>query len=152
MSLDTYIDGTPCIVKTLRPKGIGWRELPMDKRFSMGFPSRAFMHDQSGLAVISAVEVAKDDGPEKGFEYHISISKRQMNGSGCRATSNEAKWVLRQFELDGAEEDNHVPNGFVRNFWRPVVENLVGLECPCKDEEPAILEDKGDYVWRAIKE
>lgn len=53
------------------------------------------------------------------------------------------------FQLDnGWEEDNHVPYGIARNFWRPLAENLVGIECKCKEEEPAIVEDKGDYVWR----
>jgi len=88
-----------------------------------------------------AVEV-----PDKkiGFEYHISITKMGMK----RCDSNEAKWVLRQFGLDGWEEDNHVPYGVARHFWRPVAENLVGLECKCKADEPEIVEDKGDYIWR----
>lgn len=50
--------------------------------------------------------------------------------------------------LEGAEEDNHVPHGKVRNFWRPVAELLVGKECECKAEEPVIREDKGDFIWR----
>lgn len=151
---DTYADGTPCIVKVLTPKGDGWREIPMDKRYSLGFPSRAFIH-KSNLAVISAVEVASEPGMDKGFEYHISISKQLPTRIGtvqARCDSNEAKWVLDQFGLEGAEEDNHVPNGLVRNFWRPVADRLVGLECPCKEEEPAIREDKGDFVWRPVRE
>jgi hypothetical protein len=144
---DTYADGTPCIVKVLTPKGDDWREIPMDKRYSLGFPSRAFIH-KSNLAVISAVEVASEPGMDKGFEYHVSISKQFPGGFSGRCDSNEAKWVLDQFGLDGAEEDNHVPHGIVRNFWRPVADRLVGIECPCKAEEPAIREDKGDFVWR----
>jgi hypothetical protein len=149
--VDTYADGTACPVRVLTPKGDGWREIPMDKRYSMGFPSRAFFHDESGLVVISAVEVAFEPGMDKGFEYHISISKQHGNGVKGRCTSGEAKWVLRQFQLDGSEEDNHVPNGIVRNFWRPVAENLVGIECACKDEEMAIREDKGDFIWRPVQ-
>lgn len=30
----------------------------------------------------------------------------------------------------------------------PVAENLIGLQCAGKESEPAIIEDKGDYVWR----
>jgi hypothetical protein len=146
---DTYADGTLCIVKVLTPKGEGWREIPMDKRYSLGFPSRAFVH-KSNLAVISAVEVASEPGMDKGFEYHVSISKQFPAGLSGRCDSNEAKWVLDQFGLDGAEEDNHVPHGIVRNFWRPVADQLVGIECPCKEEEPAIREDKGDFVWRPV--
>lgn len=100
--------------------GSGWRELPMDKRYTLGFPSRAFIH-KSNLAVISAVEVVSEPGMDKGFEYHISISKQRPDGEGTRCDSNEAKWVLDEFGLDGAEEDNHVPYGVVRNFWRPVL-------------------------------
>lgn len=77
----------------------------------------------------------------------MSISRHKA-GKAARCTSLQAKEILRQFGLDGAEEDNHVPHGIVRNFWRPVADRLVGLECACKAEEPAIVEDQGDYVWR----
>jgi hypothetical protein len=144
---DTFADGTRSIISVLRPKGDGWRELPCDKQFTMGYPARLFYHSQQSLTVISAVEVASDGKIDKGPEYHISIS-RQMDDGPRRCDSNQAKWVLAQFGLDGAEEDNHVPHGVVRNFWRPVATGLVGLECECKAEEPAIREDKGDFVWR----
>lgn len=149
---DTYIDGTRCIVPVLTPKGPGWREIPMDKRYTFGYPSRAFIHRDSRIAVISAVEVASEPGIEKGFEYHLSLSKQYTDGTMGRCDSNEAKWALDQFGLEGSEEDNHVPHGTVRNFWRPVAEALVGMECPCKAEEPAIKENKGDYIWRPASE
>jgi hypothetical protein len=93
--------------------------------------------------------VASDGKVDKGPEYHVSISKQLFAGP-TRCTSDEARWVLEQFGLDGAEEDNHVPGGVVRNFWRPVATGLIGLECECKAEEPAIREDKGDFVWRPV--
>jgi hypothetical protein len=126
------------IIKPLKPKGRGWIEISTDAMLHQ-YPTRAFQYD--GLCVISAVEV-----PEKeiGFEYHISITKFGMR----RCDSNEAKWVLKQFGLEGWEEDNHVPYGIARHFWRPVVENLVGMDCKCKADEPEIVEDKGDYIWR----
>ena len=144
---DTYADGTRSITSVLRPKGAGWQEIPTDKRFSMGYPLRAFFYEARNLAVMSAVEVADDGKIDKGPEYHLSISKQLPSGP-ARCDSNEAKWVLGQFGLDGAEEDNHVPNGVVRNFWRPVATGLVGLECECKAEEPEIKENKGDFIWR----
>jgi hypothetical protein len=144
---DTFADGTRSIISVLRPKGDGWRELPCDKQFMFGQPARLFYNSQQSLAVISAVEFASDGKIDKGPEYHISIS-RQLNGGPRRCDSNQAKWVLDQFGLDGAEEDNHVPHGVVRNFWRPVATGLIGMECECKAEEPAIREDKGDFVWR----
>lgn len=144
---DTFAGGVRSIVSVLRPKDDGWRELPCDKRFSMGYPARMYFHVRTCIAVISAVEVADDGKIDKGPEYHISISKQTIAGPR-RCDSNDSKWVLDQFGMDGAEEDNHVPHGVVRNFWRPVASGLVGLECECKAEEPAIREDKGDFVWR----
>lgn len=146
--IDTYADGTRSIVAVLRPHGEGWEEFPGAKAYSLGYPCRAFYHNRSRLFVMSAVEVANDaDGIDKGPEYHISISKQLVSGP-TRCDSNEARWVLAQFQLDGAEEDNHVQSGKVRNFWRTVATGLIGLECACKAEEPAIIEDKGDFVWR----
>lgn len=132
------------IIKPLVPKG-SWIEIST-QGLNSNWPTRAFRHGE--LCVISAVEV-----PEKeiGFEYHISITKNGMK----RCDSQEAKWVLKQFGLDGFEEDNHVPYGIARHFWRPVAEKLVGMECKCKNTEPTIIEDKGDYIWRpdnSIKE
>lgn len=147
-SVDTFA-GTAvrAITQTLRPRGSGWSEvnfrLPHN---NFGFPSRTYEHRKSGLVVISSVETMSDE--DKGPEFHISISL-QRNGRGCRCDSNTAKWVLDQFGLDGAEEDNHVPGGIVRNFWRTVAAPLIGMECECKEAEPAIVEDKGDFVWRA---
>jgi hypothetical protein len=139
----------PCIIQPLTPAGSGWRRLPpVAKWITFGYPAIAFFHE-SGLCVISAVEVAEDkDQIKRGAEYHISISKETPNGQKLRCDSNEANLVLSQFKLAGAIEDNHVPGGFVRNFWRPVAEPLVGMECVCKEDEPAIREDKGDFVWR----
>lgn len=67
-----------------------------------------------------------------------------------RCTSADALWVLAEFDLLDAKEDNHVPGGKVRNWWRPVADHLSGYECPCTDEEPAVRENKGDYVWRGV--
>jgi hypothetical protein len=147
---DTFAGtGIQSIIKPLAPKGSGWREVPADQRFSGGHPLRAFMHT-SNIFVMSAVEYVGDTGQEPGQEYHISISRPASPGVVARCTSNEAKWVLRQFRLEGALEDNHVPGGKVRNYWRPVADPLVGKVCPCNEEEPAIVEDKGDFVWRGI--
>jgi hypothetical protein len=137
------------IIKPKRPKGEGWRQLPkLEAWVTYGYEGEAWQH-KSGLSVISAVEVAADEGGiSKGPEYHISVSVMGQR----RATSAEAAWVLHQFDAEGAEEDNHVPNGIVRNFWRPVAEGLIGIECACKADEPAIKEDKGDYIWRGVTE
>ncbi len=139
------------IIKPLRPKNEdGWMRWPVPQvMYRSGYPCERWFHGLRALQVLSAVEVATDkDGSSNGPEYHISISRAALGLDGPqRCSSAEAKWVLRQFELDGAEEDNHVPGGKVRNFWRPVAESLVGKECACKADEPAIVEDKGDFVW-----
>lgn len=148
---DNFIDGTRSITAVLRPKGSGWEEIPGANKFTLGFPARSYFHRRSNLFVISAVETVSDGKIDKGPEYHISISKPVAPGVSARCDGNDAKWVLDQFGMDGAEEDNHVPGGKVRNFWRPVASRLIGLECECKGDEPAIIEDKGDFIWRPVQ-
>jgi hypothetical protein len=144
---DTFADGIRSIITVLRPQVAGWREVPCELPGISNGPHRMFFHDGHSLAVISAVEVT-DELPAKGPEYHLSISKQHRTRGTLRCTSDEARLVLRQFRLDGALEDNHVPGGMVRNFWMPVATNLIGLECACVADENAIREDKGDFVWR----
>lgn len=135
------------IIKPKWPTAPGWRRVSM-----AGIPcglvgggAEAWANDAVALGVISAVEVASEGHglPALGPAYHLSISR-----FGERCSSADALWVLAQFDLADALEDNHVPNGRVRNFWRYVAENLSGHACACVDVEPAIREDKGDFVWR----
>lgn len=130
-------------------KIVGWRLLnripPNTTTFmNFGYGFDIWRYPARGLTVVSAVEVSEDHHQGRRPDYHISISK-----DGERCNSNEAKFVCKVFDMEDAEEDNHVPNGKVRNFWKPVAENLIGDLCPCKESEPAMVEDKGDYVWRA---
>lgn len=125
----------------------GWRRVkgavaPLE---AGGYPYEIWAHDANGLGVISAVEVAAE-GPGTaalGPAYHISVS-----AFGARCSSADAVWTLAQFDCADALEDNHVPNGRVRNFWRYVADSLSGRVCACADAEPEIREDHGDYVWR----
>lgn len=139
------------VVQSLKPKGGGWVEMPDPRVPGLAVESitaTAWLHREYGFFVISAVEkVAEPDGIDRGPEYHLSFSRQTGNGP-VRIDTNEANWILDQFGLVGAFEDNHVPHGKVRNFWRTVREDLIGLECVCNDEEPAIRESKGDYIWR----
>lgn len=139
------------IIKPKRPVGPGWQQFePPPQWVTMGYVGESWGHIETGLYVISAVEVAKDEGGvSKGPEYHLSMSQ-QSTREVRRCSSADALWVLAQFDLLDAEEDNHVPDGKVRNWWRPVADHLVGIECACKADEPAIREDKGDYVWRGV--
>lgn len=146
---DHFIDGIQSITRVLRPRFAGWFEVPTNPRLlELGGIARTFIHEARHISVISAVEHPVDGKIDKGLEYHLSVARLSPNGP-MRCSSDTARWVQRQFGLDGAEEDNHVPGGVVRNFWRPVADRFVGLECECKDDEPAIVEDKGDFIWRA---
>jgi hypothetical protein len=148
---DTFADGVQSIIAVPRPRLPGWREVPTDGLPArLNGPVRAFVHDETLLAVLSAVEFI-DDGKVDGPEYHLSISRQHRTLGMRRCSSVEARWVLVQFGLDGALEDNHVPHGLVRNFWRPVADPMVGRECLCVEDENAIREDKGDFVWRAAR-
>lgn len=125
-------------------RALGWR-VPPDLA-ALGYPIEAWTHPQSGLFALSAVEVAREPGKaDIGPEYHLSIS---LNGQRC--SSADALWALAAFGLTDAKEDNHVPSGRVRNFWRPVADSLSGYECKCVEDEPAIREDRGDFVWRGV--
>lgn len=138
------------IINPKRPNNAAWVRCPPPPKWaSLGFPAESWAHPDSRLCVISAVEVAMDaDGIDRGPEYHISMSLQSLQGDIERCTSADALWILAQFDVLDAEEDNHVHGGKVRNWWRPVADRLVGLKCGCKEAEPAMRENKGDYVWR----
>lgn len=135
----------PSIINPLQPTGEKWVRMPVPQMPISPNAVELWRHPD-GFAVITSVEMAEAEGIDSPLElhYHVSISGRNRT----RVDSNDARWVLTQFGMEGAEEDNHVPYGFVRNFWRPVNDNRVGIECACKEDEPAIREDKGDFVWR----
>lgn len=140
------------VIQPLEPIRAGW-ECWGEHTVMFGYPCKRWYHQASAIQVLSAVEVATDkDGSSNGPEYHVSVSRLRYPFSRVaqpeRVDTNDAKFVLAEFGLDGAEEDNHVPNGVVRNFWRPVASGLIGKECKCKAEEVVIRENRGDFVWR----
>jgi hypothetical protein len=149
---DTFADSIVSLVSVKRPVVAGWRELPREAIPREAWQSarrvmRAYFHEGYSLAVMSAVEYI-NDGKVDGPEYHLSISRQHRTLGTMRCSSREARVVLRQFGVEEAIEDNHVPGGKVRNFWRPVADPMVGRPCPCADTENAMVEDNGDYVWR----
>jgi hypothetical protein len=146
------LDLTMNIINPKRPTGPGWVQESMPPGLAAqvaatgGFHTEIWWHGNAGISVISAVEVVKEPGkPELGPEYHISVS-----ANGQRCTPEQAHWTLQQFGLEDAKEDNHVPSGRVRNYWRPVADHLSGYECPCVADEPAVRDDKGSFVWRGV--
>lgn len=149
-SVDTL--GLPAIVSPLRPRGRGWTQIAVDTSLwpRQPYVIEGWRNRVHEVQVFSAVESVRPEGEtEPRLEYHISITGyNDEKSKGYRCSASRARWVLREFGLDGHFEDNHVPHGIVRNFWRPVAEPLVGQVCPCVDEEPAMREMKGDYIWR----
>jgi len=135
------------IIKPLQPTPLAMPMWRFDGWINTGLGmAMVWMHRTQELVVLSAVEKAE---PEKGEidvgpEHHISVSR----GGGRRCTANDARATLQMFAADDALEDNHVPYGKVRNFWMPVADKYRGYECPCVEHEPAMLEDRGDYLWR----
>lgn len=137
------------IIEPLRPSSPQWRQVPVPSLLGRsGYAIEAWFYPPGAIAVLSAVEVAYErDGSTPGPEYHLSMSRQRLGRGTERLPSIDAQWVLEQFGGIGALEDNHVESGLVRNFWRPVAQPLIGRECPCVADEPAIREDKGDFVW-----
>lgn len=147
--MDTFSDGITSLVSLPRPRDRRWVETPNAQRLmGMQTPMRAYSYPPENIFVMIAIEYI-NDGRVDGPEYHLSISHPVSPGVTRRCDRNAARWVLRQFGLEGAKEDNHVPGGQVRNWWRPVADPMVGRECLCVEDEPAIVEDKGDFTWRA---
>lgn len=142
---------TASIIQPKRPIAPGWRsETAPPAMLNLGYAMEMWWHEGTRLQVLSAVEVVVDPAQMPlGPEYHVSVCRDSGVGR-VRCSSADALWVLGQFDLIDAKEDNHVPFGLVRNFWRPVADHLSGYECPCTDEEPAVREDKGDFIWRGV--
>lgn len=138
------------IIKPKSPKGAGW-VCGGPYNTGLGYECIRWFYPEESINVLSALEVASDPGDiDKGPEYHISISRYTQAGPE-RLSRNATRFVLKAFGMEDADEDNHVPFGKVRNFWMPVNENLHGYVCPCKETEPAMVEDKGEYVWRGLE-
>lgn len=133
------------VIQPLEPNGIGWYEFTPPKQMeATGYLVRAFKIGQ--IAIYSAVEVVEYvDRSGFGPHYHVSMSKVIPGSRIERVSLDQAMMLINRFGK-GFLEDNHVPNGKVRNFWRPVAERLIGEECPCVEEELAIQE--GDFTWR----
>ena len=137
---------TTNIIKPKKPiAGSRWKyNGPID--IDPKFESYSYLHPD-GFVAISAMVVADGIITNQPIpQFHLTISKKGAR----RCSSADAKFILKQFGMDLSLEDNHVESGFVRNFWMPVAQDWIGKECDCIDDEPAIKEDKGDFIWRGI--
>lgn len=105
-------------------------------------------HHVHRLRVLSSVEPILEGGITNP-QYHLSISAEGTPGRPAPASAAQALWVVGQFGMEGGEEDNHVPDGVVRNWWRPVADRLVGKECECFELEN--VQVVGDFVRRPLR-
>lgn len=131
------------VIQPKRPTSPDWRFFDMMQ--NAGYPAERWI-SRFGHVAITAVEVVDPEpGQEQlGPEYHVSFSK-----NGGRVPADEMPALLKLFDMEDADEDNHVESAVARNYWKPVAEKLHGYVCPCKKDEPAIIE--GDYTWRSVK-
>lgn len=144
------------IVKPLVPRGRGWVQWVFEYpagHYVTPYAIERWYHRGQETQVLSAIEVVPNAvETDVRPEYHLSVSGvKWMATKNYRCSDSRARWVLKEFGLEGFFEDNHVPGGLVRNYWRPVADSLVGQVCPCVDEEPTMREMQGDYVWRGAK-
>lgn len=95
------------------------------------------------IVVLSAVERA-EYGSGIEWQFHISVS-----ANGRRADNDAVKRALLDFDMEGAEEDNHDP-GIARHFWLPVNKSAGVITCECKDTEKTIVEADG-YTYQKLK-
>jgi hypothetical protein len=147
------------IIRPLRPLNLSaWECWPAPARFPNGLrphSAERWVHKRERISVLSTVEPIRDDGGELRPEYHVSLCRLIEGPFGAepvRVDSATALDVLRLFGAEKLLEDNHVPSGKVRNFWRPVADPIADQQCACVEVEPQIREDRGDFVWRAAPE
>ncbi|HZF28716.1 MAG TPA: hypothetical protein VE907_06345 [Gammaproteobacteria bacterium] len=146
--------GLPLIVKPFRPLTGGWEPVevawPRDRR--QRYVIEKYYNRGQELQVITAIEMVEPDDlvvrPRRA-EFHVSVSGlKWMAPAPYRVSDSRARWAMKQFGYAGYTEDNHVPGGIARNYWRPVDDHFQGEVCKCLEREPTMREMKGDYVWR----
>lgn len=121
------------LFKYLTPKDGTWKLVTWTD-YACGF----LWENSMGARAISSIH--EIDGKP---QYHVSFSHQ-----GQRINHGWMEPLLKQWNIESFEEDNHVPNGKVRNFWKSF--DPEQKQCRCKDiEEPH--EEVGGYVWREDK-
>lgn len=134
-----------------RPRPYRWTEGPIVDM--PGQPSCCAYGKGQLLVFVSADEM--DFRGEKRPQHMLSVSARSRlanSGGRRRATDAEIADVLRDFDMGGAEEDNHQP-GYIRMFFlladpRPGEE---GVQCECKTDEQLVVEADG-FRWSRTRE
>lgn len=126
-----------------RPWRSGWQRLPsLRDRIEL----HRWWHARERLLVVSSAPVAEFRG-ELRPQWQVSASKVFVGGHERRPTDDEVAFVLREFRIVGAEEDNHMP-GLARHFWM-LCDLAPGDEmgCECKEGEETVVEPDG-FKWQ----
>jgi hypothetical protein len=123
----------PRPIKAKRPTGSKWQLL---SPFQNGGA-----WERRGVRVLSTIDQAKLPRTDLiGPQWHVSIS----NGGKFRPMQAEVDRALQDFNMVGAEEDNHHP-GVARHFWMPI-DPAFRVDCECKEDEVLVTERDG-YKW-----
>jgi hypothetical protein len=115
---------------------------------SDGWPREAWKRGR--IQVLSSLIHAKYRGAAV-WQWLVSISMtNRSDPKGSRADDETCRRVLVDFDVEGAEEDNHEP-GVARKFFRNVdlKPGEVSL-CECKEDEEKVVEPDG-YTWSREK-
>ncbi len=99
--------------------------------------ARGRLHVISGYGQMELPQSGGRHGPT----WHVSLMRRGRR----RPSNDEVRKFLRDFDLVGAEEDNHMP-GLARHFFQPVDPAFRGV-CECKTTEETIVEPDG-HRWQ----
>jgi hypothetical protein len=119
-------------------------------RFNQG-EIRGWFNLKKRLLVISTVDMAEFRGVTRP-QYQVSVSVVRWHPSEKprRASDAERDLVLRDFDMLGAEEDNHEP-GIARHFWRLCeASSDEAMGCECKETEELVVEPDG-HRWSRVR-
>ena len=127
------------ILPPKKPNNNNWQLRYDMSRYVDGFECYSYQH-RDGFVVMSGLEVMSHAGfyTNEPF-YHVSITY-----FGQRCSNSAAKKMMRDFDMQDAEQDNHFP-GKARHFWLPVSDKLKGVPCPCKSNHS---QHEGDYSYQ----
>lgn len=121
-----------------RPKGLSW---VLSRTWNVdGFTVHAWVCGD--ISVCSSREPLPDK--RSGLvlpTFQVSVCKR-----GQRPDDDAVRSALADFDMEGAEEDNHSP-GRARHFWLVDDGRKVQPECECKATEKTIVEPDG-FRWQ----
>lgn len=122
----------------------GWTEIPFPREARTENTLVGSAWSLRSVRVISELCNAELPGVGVGPTWHVSVTRLAR-----RPMLRDVEHALRDFDLVGAEEDNHHP-GSARHFFLPVDPAHRGL-CECKTTEDVVIEPDG-YTWSNPKE